>query len=66
MMSEFINKASQRKDKIKNALKRIHEGEAYEDVKQEFAEVLSTETAQDRDPGTDVVVRADTRELDQR
>jgi DUF438 domain-containing protein len=46
-MSEFINNASQRKDKIKNALKRIHEGEAYEDVKQEFAEVLSTATAQE-------------------
>ncbi len=46
-MSEFINNASQRKDKIKNALKRIHDGEAYEDVKQEFAEVLSTATAQE-------------------
>ena len=46
-MSEFINNASQRKDKIKNALKRIHEGEAYEDVKQEFAEVLSTATARE-------------------
>jgi len=46
-MSEFINNASQRKDKIKNALKRIHDGEAYEDVKQEFADVLSTATAQE-------------------
>ncbi len=46
-MSEFINNTSQRKDKIKNALKRIHDGEAYEDVKQEFAEVLSTATAQE-------------------
>jgi DUF438 domain-containing protein len=46
-MSEFINNASQRKDKIKNALKRIHDGEAYEDVKQEFAQVLSTATAQE-------------------
>ena len=46
-MSEFINNASQRKDQIKNALKRIHDGEAYEDVKQEFAEVLSTATAQE-------------------
>ncbi len=46
-MSEFINNASQRKDKIKKALKRIHDGEAYEDVKQEFAEVLSTATAQE-------------------
>ena len=44
-MSEFINNTSQRKDKIKNALKRIHDGEAYENVKQEFAEVLSTATA---------------------
>lgn len=46
-MSEFINNASQRKDKIKKALKRIHDGEAYEDVKQEFADVLSTATAQE-------------------
>ena len=46
-MSEFINNASKRKDKIKKALKRIHDGEAYEDVKQEFADVLSTATAQE-------------------
>ncbi len=46
-MSEFINNATKRKDKIKNALKRIHNGEAYEDVKQEFADVLSTATAQE-------------------
>ena len=46
-MSEFINNASQRKDKIKNALKRIHDGEPYEDVKKEFADVLSTATAQE-------------------
>ena len=46
-MSELINNASQRKDKIKNALKRIHDGEEYENVKQEFAEVLSTATAQE-------------------
>jgi DUF438 domain-containing protein len=46
-MSEFINNVSQKKDKIKNALKRIHDGEAYEDVKQEFADVLGTATAQE-------------------
>lgn len=46
-MSEFINNASQRKEKIKSALKRIHEGESSEDVKQEFAEVLSTATPQE-------------------
>jgi len=46
-MSEFIDNASKRKEKIKNALKRIHEGEAYENVKQEFADVLSTATPQE-------------------
>jgi len=46
-MSEFINNISEKKDKIKTALKRIHEGEAYEDVKQEFADVLGTATAQE-------------------
>ena len=46
-MSEIINNSTQRKNKIKNALKRIHDGEAYEDVKQEFAEVLSTATPQE-------------------
>ncbi|MDO9547249.1 MAG: DUF438 domain-containing protein [Pelolinea sp.] len=46
-MSEYINNASQRKDKIKNALKRIHGGESYESVKQEFADVLSTATPQE-------------------
>jgi len=46
-MSEFINNISQKKDKIKTALKRIHDGEAYEDVKQEFADVLGTATAQE-------------------
>ena len=46
-MSEFINNVSKRKEKIKNALERIHEGEAYENVKQEFADVLSTATPQE-------------------
>lgn len=46
-MSEFINNVNKRKEKIKNALKRIHDGEAYENVKQEFAEVLSTATPEE-------------------
>ena len=46
-MSEFINNVSKRKEKIKNALKRIHAGEDYEKVKGEFAEVLQTATAQE-------------------
>jgi len=47
-MSEFINNVSKaRKEKIKNALKRVHDGEAYESVKKDFAEVLSKATAQE-------------------
>ena len=40
-MSEFINNVSkERQQKIKDALNRVHDGEPYEDVKQEFADVL--------------------------
>jgi uncharacterized protein len=46
-MSEFINNVSKRKDKIKKALERIHAGEDYENVKQEFADVLSSATPQE-------------------
>ena len=46
-MSEFINNVSKRKEKIKTALERIHAGESYENVKQEFADVLSTASPQE-------------------
>jgi DUF438 domain-containing protein len=46
-MSEYINNVSKRKDKIKSAIKRIHDGEPYEAVKAEFAEVLKTATPQE-------------------
>lgn len=44
-MSEFINNYSQRKEKIKEALRQIHEGKPYEQVKSVFAEILSQATA---------------------
>jgi len=47
-MSEFINNNSQAKqEKIKKALKRVHDGEPYEKVKEEFAEVLRSASAQE-------------------
>ena len=38
VMSEFINNHSQRKDKLKEALRQIHAGKPYEEVKVVFAE----------------------------
>ena len=47
-MSEFINNVSkERQQKIKDALKRVHDGEPYESVKKEFADVLRSATAQE-------------------
>ena len=47
-MSEFINNVSkERQQKIKDALKRVHDGEPYESVKEEFADVLRSATAQE-------------------
>ena len=46
-MSEFINNLSKRKEKIKTAIKRIHDGEPYEDVKDAFSEVLSEATPEE-------------------
>ena len=47
-MSEFIDNVSQqRKERIKNAIKRVHGGEPYESVKEEFADVLRNATAQE-------------------
>jgi DUF438 domain-containing protein len=47
-MSELIDNVSKdRKQKIKNAIKRVHDGEPYESVKEEFAEVLRSATAQE-------------------
>lgn len=44
-MSEFINNQSLRKEKLKEALRQIHEGRPYEEVKSVFAEILSQATA---------------------
>jgi DUF438 domain-containing protein len=46
-MNEYINNVSKRKEKIKSAIKRIHDGEPYEAVKAEFAEVLKAATPQE-------------------
>ena len=46
-MSEFINNVSQRKEKIKTAIKRIHDGEPYEEVKEAFAKVLREATPEE-------------------
>jgi hypothetical protein len=46
-MSEFINNYSKRKESIKQALKEIHEGKPYEEVKGIFAEVLKSASAQE-------------------
>jgi DUF438 domain-containing protein len=44
-MSEFINNNSLRKEKLKEALRRIHAGEPYEEVKQIFADILREASA---------------------
>ncbi len=44
-MSEFINNFSLRKDKLKEALRRIHAGEPYEEVKKIFAGILQEASA---------------------
>lgn len=44
-MSEFINNHTLRKEKLKEALRQIHEGRPYEEVKAVFAEILSQATA---------------------
>ena len=47
-MSEWINNVSkERQQKIKSAIKRVHDGEPYEEVKEEFAEVLRSATPQE-------------------
>ena len=46
-MSEFINNHTKRKEKLKNALRKIHEGNPYEEVKETFAEVLREASAQE-------------------
>jgi uncharacterized protein len=45
VMSEFINNHSQRKDKLKEALRQIHAGKPYEEVKVVFAEILRDASA---------------------
>ena len=44
-MSEFINNHSLRKEKLKEALRQIHEGKPYQEVKEIFKEILSSATA---------------------
>jgi len=44
-MSEFINNHSLRKEKLKEALRQIHEGKPYQDVKVVFRDILSNATA---------------------
>ena len=44
-MSEFINNASRRKETLKEALRQIHAGKPYEEVKQTFAEILQQASA---------------------
>jgi len=46
-MSEFINNNLQKKEKLKNALRQIHEGKPYEEVRETFAEVLREASAQE-------------------
>ena len=44
-MSEFLNNHSLRKEKLKEALRQIHEGKPYQEVKEVFKEILSNATA---------------------
>ena len=44
-MSEFINNVSRRKETLKEALRQIHAGKPYQDVKQTFAEILQQASA---------------------
>ena len=44
-MSELINNHSLRKEKLKEALRQIHEGKPYQEVKVVFREILSNATA---------------------
>jgi DUF438 domain-containing protein len=44
-MSEFINNHSQRKETIKEALKQIHAGIPYQEVKQVFTDILKNASA---------------------
>jgi len=44
-MSEFINNNSQRKEKLKEALRQIHAGKPYQEVKSVFAEILRDASA---------------------
>ncbi len=44
-MSEFINNYSLRKEKLKEALRQIHAGKPYQEVKEIFREILSSATA---------------------
>jgi DUF438 domain-containing protein len=44
-MSEFINNVSRRKETLKEALRQIHAGKPYEEVKQTFTEILQQASA---------------------
>ena len=47
IMSEFINNYSKRMESIKQALKEIHNGKPYKEVKGIFSEVLKSASAQE-------------------
>jgi len=46
-MSEFINNYTRRKEILKGALRQIHEGKPYEQVKETFAEILKNASVQE-------------------
>jgi len=46
-MSEFINNYSRRKEILKDALKQIHAGKPYQEVKAVFADILKNASAQE-------------------
>ena len=44
-MSEFINNASQRKETLREVIRRLHAGESVEDLKKKFGDAISGATA---------------------
>ena len=46
-MSEHINNVSQRKEAMKNVIRRLHAGESVEDLRKEFGDIIRGATAAD-------------------
>jgi hypothetical protein len=44
-MSEYIDNVSKRKEQLKQALKKLHEGTSLEELRAEFTEVLQNASA---------------------